>query len=189
MGAAKQEDVRRWAPDERGSSGAHPTKPEFIEAEAVDDDGAFIEGVVFGESKYFGGALGIDTFREMNDERLVGRRGPLLERQIMIQRDRMGPREVAKDADNEAVVEELWKVRVVMAYGRDTAEQISNPTPPESGIFPDGSMLADRGGFGSMNVIGPLDEVAVSALAEPRKQSEFQVIVGVYKAWKQQETT
>ena len=42
--------------------------------------------------------------------------------------------------------------------------------------------------FGMMNVISPLYEVVVSALAEPREQREFQVIVGVYEAWEEQET-
>jgi hypothetical protein len=55
-------------------------KPGFIKAEAVDDDGAVIEGVLLGEPKYLGGALGIDTFREMHDERLIGRRGLLFAR-------------------------------------------------------------------------------------------------------------
>ena len=67
-----------------------------------------------------------------------------------------------------------------MAYGRNAAEKIANSAPPEASIFRDGSMLADRGRFGMMNVVCPFDEIAVPALAESRKQSEFQVIVRIH---------
>jgi hypothetical protein len=38
-----------------------------------------------------------------------------------------------------------------------------------------------------MNIVGPFDEIVVSALAEPWKQREFQVIVSIHEAWQQEE--
>ena len=38
-----------------------------------------------------------------------------------------------------------------------------------------------------MNIVGPFDEIAVSAFAEPWKQCEFQMIVSIHKAWQQEE--
>ena len=49
-------------------------------------------------------------------------------------------------------------------------------------------MLADGRDLGMMDVVGPLDKVAVSAFAEAGEQRKFQMIVGVDKAWEQQET-
>src|SRR5258708_223079 len=99
----------------------------------------------------------------------------------------MGPGKIAKHAKGESLVKELWEVRVGMEDGRNPTEKVANAAPPEASIFTDGSMLADRGGVGMMNVIGPFDEVAVAALAEPRKQGEFQVIVSIHEAWEQEE--
>ena len=84
VSAAKEKYVGGRAPHEPGSGRPYPMKPEFIEAEAVDDYGAVVECVLLGESKYFGSALGIDTFREVNDEWLMSRRGLLLVCEIMI---------------------------------------------------------------------------------------------------------
>src|SRR5258708_32430352 len=99
----------------------------------------------------------------------------------------MGPGKIAKHANGESLVKELCDVRVVMADGRNTTEKAANAAPPEASIFTDGSMSADRGGVGMMDVIGPFDEAEVAALAEPRDQGEFQVIGTSHEAWKQQE--
>jgi hypothetical protein len=151
----------------------------------VDDDGAVVEGILFNESKYFRGTLRINSFRKMNDERLTCRSGFLPSEQIVIQRHRMGPREIAKHADGEPLVEDLRDVGVVMAHGGNTAEKIANPAPPEANVFVDSSMLAYRGGFGLMNVVGPLYKVAVSAFAESWEQCEFEVIVSIHETWEQ----
>ena len=187
VSAAKEKNVGGRAPHEPGSGRPHPMKPEFIEAQAVDDHGAVVECVLLVESKYFGSALGIDTFREVNDEWLISRRGLLLVYEIMIQGDRMGPRKIAKYTDGEPLVEEFWDIRVVMANGGNAAEKITNSAPPEAGVFANSSMLPDGRGLGMMNIVGPFDEIAVSALAEPWKQREFQMIVSIHKARQQEE--
>ena len=43
--------------------------------------------------------------------------------------------------------------------------------------------------FRVMNVVRPLYEILVAALAEARKQREFEVIVGVYQAREDQEAS
>src|ERR1700720_578216 len=99
----------------------------------------------------------------------------------------MGPRKIAKYTDGEPLVEEFCDIRVVVAHSGNTAEKITNSAPPEAGVFAASSMLPDGGGLGVMNIVGPFDEIAVSAFAEPWKQCEFQVIVCIHKAWQQEE--
>ena len=107
---------------------------------------------------------------------------------VVVQVHGVGPGEVALDSDGEAIVEDLFDIGIVMTDGGDAAEEIADSAPPEAHIFGNLTMLADGRDLGMMNVLGPLDKAAVSALAEAGEQRKFQMIVGVDKAREQQET-
>jgi len=57
----KRKHVGGRAPNKGGPSRAQQGEPFLVEAQAVNDHGAVVEYLLFGESKYLASALGIDT--------------------------------------------------------------------------------------------------------------------------------
>jgi len=100
----------------------------------------------------------------------------------------MGPGEIALDPNGKGFVKNIFNVGVVMTNGSDAAEKkIANSAPPETGRLGNCAMLCYRRGFGMMDIFGPLEKIAISARAESREQSKFQMIVSVYETGEQEE--
>ena len=112
----------------------------------------------------------------------------MLLRRVVVEVNGVGPGEVALNSNREVIVEDFFDVGIVMTNRGYAAEKIADSAPPQAHVFGNGTMLAEGRGVGTMNVIGPLDEVAVSAFAKAGEQCKFQMIVGVHKAREYQET-
>src|ERR1700679_776445 len=75
-----------------------------------------------------------------------------------------------------------------MANGGDSAKQVANRAPPEAdrpGYF---AVLCDERRPGGVDIVGPLGRVLIGSIPDVRKETEFQMIVGIDQSGQQKIT-
>src|SRR5271154_168099 len=154
----------------------------------MDDYSSIVERPLADEREDLHSALFISALGEMNDKGLFRRSCLLLSSDARIQRDGMRPAKILQNTHDKIIVEDFWNIRIVVAYGRDTREKVSNSSPPQTSLFGDRPVFPDGRAVREMNILSPLQEVDVSAFPEPREQSKFEMIMRVDQTGKNQET-
>jgi len=184
MSGAEKKMIRRGAPDERCATGFQKRETGLVQAEAVNNDGAFIERASTIEIPYFVRASGVGTLGEMENEWLVRRSVLCRGECICVHRERVSPVEITQDADRKVIFKYVCMIRIVVADGGDAGKQIANSAPPEPRFFGNGTVLANGGAIGMVDIVCPLGEILVATLSEAREQGEFEMIVRVDQAGK-----
>ena len=100
----------------------------------------------------------------------------------------MGPAEVFENANGEIFGEDRGIVGIVVTDGGCAAEKIADAAPPEASFAWNLTVFGDRGTAGLVDVFDPFEEVLVAAATEPREKREFEMVVSVDEAGKNEES-
>lgn len=115
----------------------------------------------------------------MDDERSAVRSLGTRPAQISAERYTVRPPVPADDAHGKMRVLQLRAWRIVMAHRGDPAEQIPDAAPPEPHRIGDQMLSCDHLSEAMMDVVSPLDVVAIRRPAQPWVKGKLQMIVRI----------
>lgn len=121
----------------------------------------------------------VRAFGEMNDDGRVRRRGPERLHDVRRQGQRMRPAIAADDSDWEAAGKYLGRVRIVMANGRYSGDEVLECAPPMPDRLGHFQMFKQGRAVRLVDVARPGFGIGIGTPAQPREETEFQVVVRV----------
>src|SRR5579863_3687443 len=129
-------------------------------------------------------AVGYTFTRVQHKRGILGHR-PDFRCDVSFHHKRMRPTIVLDYPYRKFVGQQLRVERIMVANRRDAAQQVTQGSPPQTGVSWNGLMRCDRRALVLLDVSGPLGRIAVQPSSEIRIQPELKMIVGVDQAWKQ----
>jgi hypothetical protein len=108
--------------------------------------------------------------------------------EVSAKRGRMRPTKCPKHQDREVNAMKLGPLRIVMADGCNSAEQVSYSAPEQPHGARHVIMLCDNIVQSCVYVLPPLDVILIRRIGEVRKEGVLQMIVGVDEAGHEEET-
>src|SRR5271163_739018 len=110
----------------------------------MNDYGVVIQRAGLLELKDFSSAALIRSLPKMNQERLAFGSLSFLGGKFAVHRQGMCPTVFSNDANDELIFKHRGFVRIVMAYRSYSAEQVTNPAPPQANSTRHSTMFANR---------------------------------------------
>jgi hypothetical protein len=131
----------------------------------------------------------IDSFANVQNEGTsVGRLPPGL-KDIFSKSEGMCPAIVLDNSDRKVLPLKFWPQLVMMTHRRRTAEEITNPSPPQTCVFRHPMMRCDHIGETLVNILSPFTVVLVVWPSQSWIKSKLEMIMCVHKPRKNEEAT